>query len=156
MPAASLIVVAFLDRIGVIHSMTTPEADSMIPDVSWKAVVLILGLVTVLMTGVIILAHDGKDVTAVLGAVVTTFLVIISIFGARQAQTIQSKVDQATTKVDQVKEQNNGRMDQLLNMVKDLQEKNVALATQVAPVAPIAPIAPTPISPAGPTGDNLP
>lgn len=128
------------------------------PDVSWKSVVLILGLVVVLMTGTIILAHDGQNVTAVLGALVTTFLVIISIFGARQAQTIQGKLEQATTKVDQVKEQNNGRMDQLMEMVKELQQQNVALATQVPPlpITPLSPAAPTAPAPAEPPSDHIP
>lgn len=157
MPAVSLIVVADLDRIEVINSMATEAVD--MPDISWKAVVLILGLVTVLMGGVIVLSHDHQDVTAVLGALVTTFLVIISILGARQAQTIQGKLEQASTKVDQVKEQNNGRMDQLMEMVKELQQQNVALATQVQPlpITPLSPAAaPTAPAPAEPPSDHIP
>lgn len=102
-----------------------PPAEPPMKHFTWPQVALILGITCMVLTAVVILAALDKDVGAILGAVGIAMGVLFAALGINTAN-----------KVDQVKELTNGRISEILNMVKDLQDSNTAIALQVPPPPP--------------------
>ncbi len=90
--------------------------------ISWPIVVLALGLAAFLLTSVTLLTLHDKDVVPVLGAIGTLFLVGASVFGVS-----------LNSKMGRVEEASNGRLSQLMDENKRLNEEAKALALQLQP-----------------------
>ncbi len=90
--------------------------------ISWPQAILTLGLALILMAGVVVLALNDKDVGAILGAVAAVAVVVMSGLGFNLKHTL-----------DQVKDISNGRMTDLLEDNKRLNERVTALAMNIVP-----------------------
>lgn len=97
-------------------------------DLSWKSIALVLGLSTILLTAVLILTLNNKDVGAVLGVFSTVFLVVVSVFGVDRSNKLDAKLDQ-------VHDMSNGQLTSLREENKRLNDEKVALALQIQRIA---------------------
>lgn len=102
------------------------------PRLSWPQVILFLGESLLLIAGAVVLVVLKRDVNVI---VTIAGLVILPILGAAGA-SIYQRVDQ---KLDRTIENSNGRIAELMDMVKDLQQQNVHLAIQAPPDAILTP-----------------
>lgn len=90
--------------------------------VTVQQVVLILGLAAIMMAGVIILALNGQDVGAIFGALATLGFAVATALGFNLKHTM-----------DQVKDISNGRLTQMLDENKALNERVATLAMMMQP-----------------------
>jgi hypothetical protein len=90
------------------------------PHIIWASVVIILFMVT----GTVILAITGHDVSAVKDLAVLIGLPVLGAMGVNAYQNLSGSMEQ-------VKDTSNGRMTEMVNMVKDLHAQVTLLALQV-------------------------
>lgn len=94
--------------------------------VSWPQAVLALGITAIFFTTVIILTNLGVNVTEIMTTCVLLLISVLSVLGWRN----QEKMDH---KIEQVKETSNGRLSDLIEQNRQLQEQVTALALQIQP-----------------------
>lgn len=97
--------------------------------VTWAQVTLILGVCTLLLTAVVILAAWERDVSSILTAVALVFATVLSVVGV----DAKNKIDH---KLDQVKDVANGRLTDALEMIKNQQAQMTELALRITPELP--------------------
>lgn len=93
-----------------------------VKQVTIPQVVLVLGLTLILMTGIVTMALAGLDVVAILSGLVTMALVVATLFGINLKNS-----------VDQVKDISNGRLTEMLDHNKELNEKIASLSMLIPP-----------------------
>lgn len=96
-------------------------------------VCLILGLAFILAGSVVGLAAMNKDVGSILAAVAAVLITVAGAFGVVKVNQITSNLSQVNQNVDHVKELSNGRLTDLMDTVRQQQEKITELALQVKP-----------------------
>ncbi len=92
---------------------------------SWSMIVLVLGITLLLLSAVVILALAGKDVATIFGAVGAVVIAVGTAFGWSIHQQL-----------GQVKEVANGRMTDVINQNKELQNQVTTLALRLPPPIP--------------------
>jgi hypothetical protein len=90
--------------------------------ITMPQVILILGMAFIVMTGVVILAVFDKDVGSILQAITTMAVILLGAFGIHQ-----------NAKLDQVKDIANGRLTEVIEDNKRLNDRVAALALLVPP-----------------------
>jgi hypothetical protein len=98
--------------------------------VSWPQAVLALGITAIFFTTVIILTNLGVNVTEIMTTCVLLLISVLSVLGWRN----QEKMDH---KIEQVKETSNGRLSDVIEQNRQLQEQVTALALQIQPRDPL-------------------
>lgn len=93
---------------------------------TWPAITLALGTMTIFFAAVIILTNIGVDASEVMTTVVLLLVMVLGVLGWKN----QEKMD---TKIDQVKEAGNGRLSELIEENKRLQDQITALALRIPP-----------------------
>lgn len=118
-------------------------------DITWRQIVLVLGLTGMLLFALLILTQEGKDAGSILGAFSVVLLAILAVFGNNASKNIDNKMEQVGSKIDEVKDLSNGRLTEALNTVNELHAQVVQLAMRMPPPE-------APVSPAGPSHDDVP
>jgi len=101
------------------------------PHIIWASVVIVF----MMIGGAVVLSALGKDLASFTNLVL---LIGIPVLGAMGVGAYQ----QISTSMDQVKEVNNGRMTDMLTMIKDLHAQVTSLALRIPVDPPVSP-APT-------------
>jgi methyl-accepting chemotaxis protein len=99
-------------------------------------VCLILGLALILAGSVVGLAAMGKDVVTILTGVAAVAITVAGAFGWAKANQLVRNFNQVSDSVDQVRELSNGRLTEVLEENKRLNDKVTALAMLVQPPEP--------------------
>jgi membrane protein implicated in regulation of membrane protease activity len=100
--------------------------EATVRNVTWPQVVLLSVISVSLLAAVTVLALAGRDVGAILSAISAFLVLIIGAMGFSQSQKI-------STQMNEVKEQGNGRLEQLMEDNKRLHEQVTALALSHKP-----------------------
>lgn len=101
-------------------------------------VCLILGLALILAGSVFGLAALGKDVVTILTGVAAVAITVAGAFGWAKVQQLTRDVSQVNQGVDHVKEISNGRLTEVLDDNKRLNERIAALSILIPPREPPA------------------
>lgn len=109
-------------------------------NVTWQMVALGLGFMIILFGSAIFLAYLKADVVSIFNLVLAAILTILTFI-------VNNAKNNLETKMDNVKEVANGRLSQVMDDNKRLQEQITALALQVQPrmdtsAAPTSPASP--------------
>jgi hypothetical protein len=96
-------------------------------------VCLILGLAIILAGSVVGLAALGKDVVTILTGVAAVAITVAGAFGWAKANQLSRDLSQVNDNVDHVKELSNGRLTEVLDQNRKLQERVTQLAILVQP-----------------------
>lgn len=99
-----------------------PTSEQLMKNLNWQQIVLFLGITFMLLAAVVILALAGKDVATIFGAVGAVVIAVATAFGVN-----------IHNQLGQVKELTNGRMTDVINQNKDLQNQVTALALRLNP-----------------------
>lgn len=101
--------------------------------VSSQQVCLILGIALILAGSVVGLAAMDKDVGSILAAVAAVAITVAGAFGWAKANQLSRDMGTVNQNMDHVKEVSNGRLTQVLEENKALNEKITALALLIQP-----------------------
>jgi hypothetical protein len=108
---------------------TAPEMKNITP----PQVCLILGLALILAGSVVWLAALGEDIGSTFAALAAVAITIAGAFGYAKANQLTRNMDQVNQNVDHVRELSNGRLSEVMDQNKKLQEQVTALAILVRP-----------------------
>lgn len=113
--------------------MSTVAAPEMKNPTPPSQVCLILGLAGILAASVLGLAALGKDVVTILTGVAAVAITVGGAFGWAKANQLSRDLNQVNQNVDHVKEISNGRLTEVMEHNKILQDQVTQLAILVHP-----------------------
>lgn len=103
-----------------------------VKQVTWPQVILLLGLTTTLVGGIVLLSLNNKSVTDILAVAALVVIPILGGLGLQFGTQIQHKLDK-------VQETANGRLTAVMEQNEKLQAQVTALAMAVIPPPEIEP-----------------